>query len=334
MARYKRRSIRPIEELPSLFGEELDTPDELVAGIASKQNEPQAEAPADDLSLGESFRKPRKQLKFISFGSGSSGNCSYVGSPTCGLLIDAGVDSAFVVAELARNGIDLQSIRGILLTHDHGDHVRYAYSLARHNKSWKIFATPRTIEGILRRHNLSRRIRDHHTPIYKEHEYVFGDIKVTPFATSHDGTDNLGFSITMDRTTLVIATDTGYITDRADFYLRQATAIMIEANYDAAMLASGRYPEYLKARIRSDIGHMDNVDTASYLAEIFDNKLSHILLCHLSQDNNTPDIALTAVTDALRRAGAHIAESTGHIPAGSVYVAALPRYKSSEFFVL
>lgn len=336
--RYRRRATRKLDELPSLFGEEeiygdstssaAPRPEVIVAPDARE------DAAADDLLLADSFSRPLRQLKFISFGSGSSGNCSYIGTSDCGLLIDAGVNNTFVISELARNGISTDSIKGILLTHDHGDHVKFAYALVRRFSKWRIYATPRTVEGILMRHNLSRRIRDYHTPIYKEHEYIFGDIKVIPFATSHDGSDNLGFMFEMDRTRFVVCTDTGRITDRADYYLRQATSIMIESNYDLEMLMNGPYKEYLKARIRSEIGHLDNTVTSKYIASTYRPGLSHIFLCHLSEENNTPQIAVSTLCNALNDIGISPAASAAAIIPGTVYIAALPRFRSSELFVL
>lgn len=330
--RYNRRSTRPVEDLPSLFGEEAEGAAEVHFDMPAPHDDPQA-APIDDFRLDEEYSRPRHRLRFISFGSGSSGNCSYVGTPECGLLIDGGVDNNFINAELARNGIDIKTIRGILLTHDHADHVRYSYAILRRNPQMRLYATMRAIEGLLRRHNISRRIKDYHTPIFKEHELVFDDIRVTPFETSHDGTDNVGFSITMGDTTFVIATDMGAITERADHYMRRADALMIEANYDDHMLSTGRYPEYLKARIRSATGHMDNAVTAKYLTDTYRPTLSHIFLCHLSEDNNTPETAMATVINALRTIGITPAPSSAEIPERTVYLAALPRFKSSELYI-
>lgn len=303
----------------------MTTPDATSAHPAGK---------SDEMTLPDDFRRPRHKLRFMSFGSGSSGNCAYIGTPECGLIIDAGVDNNFVLAELSRNGIPTNTIKGIILTHDHADHVRYAYALVRRHSGWRIFATPRTVEGILKRHNISRRIRDYHSPIYKEHEYNFDDIRIIPFETSHDGADNVGFSISMGDTTFVIATDTGMITERADYYLKQATTMMIESNYDDLMLTNGTYREHLKARIRSTIGHMDNADTARYVTQTFRPTLTHVLLCHLSLDNNTPETAMATMLNSLRTIGINPAPSSANIPAGTVYVAALPRYRSSELYIL
>ncbi|MDE6288082.1 MAG: MBL fold metallo-hydrolase [Muribaculaceae bacterium] len=329
-SRYNRRSIRPLEDLPSLFGsEEAEN-----FSVSALTGESRRSEPVDDLALAPEFRSGASRLRFMSFGSGSSGNCAYIGTPENGLLIDAGVDNKKVIAELERNGIDIATVHGIFLTHDHGDHVKFAYSILRRNPHMKLFTTLKALEGILRRHNISRRIKDYHSPIYKEHEYTFGDITVTPFETSHDGTDNCGFYIKMGDSSFVVATDMGMITERADHYLRLARSIMIEANYDEHMLTTGRYTEHLKARIRSAIGHMDNSVTARYLTEIFTPALKHIFLCHLSEDNNTPETAMATVINALRNISVSPAVSTAEIPAGTVYLMALPRHATTDLFVL
>lgn len=335
--RYPRRSTRPIEDLPSLFDGPAEgvprTPFEVKLSADGPEAGKQSED-ADDFTVAPEFSAAPRRLRFISFGSGSSGNCSYVGTRECGILIDAGVDNNFVNAELARNGIDIRTIRGILLTHDHADHVRYSYAILRRNPGMLLYATPRTLEGILRRHNISRRIKEYHSPIFKEHDYLFDDIRVTPFETSHDGTDNVGFHIALGDIRLVIATDMGTVTERADHYIRQATSLMIESNYDDRMLTDGRYPEYLKARIRSPRGHMDNAVTAAYLAGIYSPQLRHVFLCHLSNDNNTPDTAMATVLNALCAIGVHPADLPSCTLERHLYIAPLPRFKSSELYLL
>lgn len=332
MSRHNRRSTRPLLDLPSLFDAE---PSSALSQIKIDIPE-QAPQPSvlDDYSLGAEYSQPRHQLRFISFGSGSSGNCSYVGTPETGLIIDAGVDNNRVLEELRRCGVDISTIKGILLTHDHGDHVRYAYALVRRHPWMKIFCTLRTLEGILRRHNLSRRIKDYHSPIFKEHEYRFDDIVVTPFETSHDGTDNVGYHIALGHTHMVVATDMGKITERADHYMRQATSLMIESNYDDKMLENGPYPLYLRARIRSERGHLDNAVAAQYIATIRSEKLRHVFLCHLSHDNNTPEVAMKAVADALKTQDIQIAQTPTYEAPSHLFVTPLPRFTSSDLFIL
>ncbi len=329
--RYNRRTTRPVEDLPSLFNDrQSDDAFELDLARATPVREG-----VDEFAIDPSVCDVGPAFRFMSLGSGSSGNCSYVGTDGCGLLVDAGVDNNFVTDRLLHIGVDMSDIRGILLTHDHADHVRFTYALLRRNPHMRLFATPRALEGILRRHNLSRRIKDYHSPIYKEHEYHFGPMLVVPFETSHDGTDNAGFAISCGGSTFVIATDMGMITERADYYMRRATALMIESNYDSGMLATGRYPEYLKSRIRGARGHMDNADTAGYVSSmIVPGRLRHIFLCHLSADNNTPAIALEALGDALRRRQISVAPNPAEVGLGQVFVTALPRYETSDLYVL
>ncbi|MDE6403607.1 MAG: MBL fold metallo-hydrolase, partial [Muribaculaceae bacterium] len=188
-----------------------------------------------------------RRVLFISFGSGSSGNSCYVGTRTEGLLIDAGVDHKKIEAEMTRNGMDMTVIKGIILTHDHGDHVRYAYALLRTNRHLALYCTPRVLNGILRRHNVSRRIKDYHRAIYKEIPFTLGGFEITAFEVDHDGSDNMGFFITSLGFSFAVATDLGHIGERVDHYMRRATHIMIESNYDLTMLMRGHYPEYLKA---------------------------------------------------------------------------------------
>ena len=342
----RRRSVNPITELPGLF----DYPE---LNLFSEAEEPMREVPrvkshvsahadTQELEIDKSRLSRPSSLRFISFGSGSSGNCSYIGIDTGegkskGVLIDAGVEPDTVYEALRDNKIDLNSISGILITHDHGDHVKFAYNLLRKN-NWVVYTTMRTMNGILRRHSISRRIKDAQRIIYIEHEFDAGGMKITAFKTSHDGTENVGYSVNspdgLHR--FVIATDTGMITPEADVYLRRANYIVIESNYDRDMLVNGPYPEYLKARILSERGHLDNKDAAGYIKEIHSPALSHVFLCHLSEENNTPEIALAAMRKALEEKGLRIGDPANPLMAADtdIALAALPRRGVTAQFIL
>lgn len=338
-----RRTSRIPESHPGLFdGLDSGADDfgmrEIVAETVEKLRAREAAASADDIpAIDPRAVKRAERLMFVSFGSGSSGNCAYVGTRTAGVLLDAGVDSQVVLDRLRDNGLDFaRCVRGIILTHDHADHVRYAYPLLRRYPDKRLWATPKTLSGILRRHNISRRIKDYHQPIYKEFEFEVAGLAITPFETSHDGTDNVGFSIRLGTETFVVATDMGYATERAMHYMSAATALMLESNYDARMLATGRYPQYLQARIRGDRGHMDNTDTAHVLRQLWTPALHHVLLCHLSHDNNTPELATAASREALTAAGAIVVEGTQASFArrpSQVQLTALPRFDQSPLFI-
>lgn len=291
--------------------------------------------PYDRASQHQTPTATPKPLYFCSFGSGSSGNSCYVGSREGGLIIDVGIRAEDIERGLAANGVSMSHVKGVLLTHDHSDHVKYVYALLRNNRHLKLFCTNRVLNGMLRRHSISKRIKEYHIPIFKEIPFKVLDFEITAFDVPHDGTDNMGFSIEFDSRRFVIATDLGEVTDRARFYMSKATYLVIEANYDAHMLRMGRYPEYLKARIASGSGHLDNLQTAAFLNEIVTPELNHIFLCHLSQDNNTPQIALRTVREALERKGLKVgnAMETFEDRKADVQLAALPRFDMTRWFV-
>ena len=275
-------------------------------------------------------------VQFVSFGSGSSGNCAYLGTENSGVLIDAGVDPAHVYHDLQANGISINKVKGIILTHDHADHIRYAYKLVRENKHLRIYCTPRLMGGLLRHHNVSRNIKNYQVSIFKEIPFFLAGMKFTAFETSHDAIDNMGFSIEIGDNTFVIATDMGIITERASHYMRQANFLMIESNYDLKMLDNGRYPEYLKARVRGEKGHLDNMVAAQFVADNYHENLKWVFLCHLSNDNNTPEIAVNAMSAALQKRGVTVGDGTNSVDSRykDVQVYALPRYDTSLWFVL
>ncbi|MDE6458232.1 MAG: MBL fold metallo-hydrolase, partial [Muribaculum sp.] len=247
----------------------------------------------DDMPLGPIVVKPvPNKIMFMSFGSGSSGNCSFIGDSKSGILIDAGVDPKTVAEGLAAYKIPMESVKGICITHDHSDHMRFAYALLKKHKHMSLYCTPRALNGMLRRHNVSRRLKDYQVNIYKEIPFTVDNFTITAFEVMHDGTDNVGFYVEHDDRAFAIATDLGCISERVDYYMRRADYLMIESNYDLDMLRFGSYPEYLKARIRNVNGHLDNKVTAQYLADIYTERMRYVFLCHLSHDNNTPETAL------------------------------------------
>ncbi|MCH5229532.1 MAG: MBL fold metallo-hydrolase [Muribaculaceae bacterium] len=274
-------------------------------------------------------------LYYISFGSGSSGNSCYIGSSNGGVIIDAGIRSDDIEAKIRANGIDIKKIYGVLLTHDHSDHVRYAYNLVRNHRHMRVYCTNRVLNAILRRHDISKRIKDYHIAIFKEIPFKAGDLEITAFEVPHDGTDNMGFSVAFGNRNFVLATDMGEVMPRARHYMSLADYLVIESNYDLKMLLQGRYPEFLKARIQTSVGHMDNESTARFLKEIYTPRLRHIFLCHLSKDNNTPEKALEKTRAALEEVGAIVGNGMETLEdrKADVQLTALPRYEATRLFV-
>ena len=324
-----------------IFGQQMELPfeewEETPAGLSAPLLEDPA--PHTELAIDEADRAAdtvsRKHLHYISFASGSSGNSCYVGNDRGGIVIDAGIRADQIEDILHDHGVSMRHVKALVLTHDHSDHVRYSYSLLRNNRHLSLYCTPRVLKGLLPRHSISKRIKEYHTPIFKEIPFKVADMEITAFDVPHDGSDNMGFSIDFEGHRFVLATDLGAVTDRARYYMSMANYLVIEANYDSDMLRLGRYPEYLKARIRAGNGHLDNRDTAAFLKEIINPRLKYIFLCHLSKDNNTPVRALKEVRDALVERGVtvgHAEESVSDRKA-DVQLMALPRFDPTRWFV-
>ncbi|MDE6100959.1 MAG: MBL fold metallo-hydrolase [Paramuribaculum sp.] len=342
--REKRGSLRPTANRtpassPASFADNLEVhPSITDFVINARRKEIETAADSDSsLSLDRSELRDTEKLTFISFGSGSSGNCSYLGTRSEGILIDAGVDAENVREQLRSHGISPRCVKAIIITHDHTDHVKYVYPLVKKRPDLGIYCTPKTLTGLLRRHSISRRVKDFHRPIYKEFAFNAGPFEIIPFEVSHDGTDNVGYFIRHGQTAIAIATDLGCITPRVDFYMRQANHIVIESNYDAEMLMRGPYPMHLKARIAARNGHLDNAVTGEFLASIMSERLHNIFLCHLSQDNNRPEIAVETVRKSLANAGIDsIGDGSGSVAdrEKQLQLVALPRTTASALFTL
>lgn len=275
------------------------------------------------------------RIFYQSFGSGSSGNSCYVGTANGGLLIDAGIREDAVEMILKSNGVGMDKVKGILLTHDHHDHVKYVYKFLRNNKGISLFCTNRVMNGLLRHHNVSRRIKDYHIPIFKEIPFKVGDFEVTAFETSHDGTDNMGFSLAYGGRNFVLATDMGVVTTRARHYISGANYLVVESNYDLRMLMTGPYPEHLKARIVTERGHMDNESTALLLKQIRHPGLRYVFLCHLSKENNTPQKALETVRAAFESMGLTVGAGDDSLEdrSADISLMVLPRLEPTRWYV-
>lgn len=333
MVLRRRKPPRALQDLPGLF-DDIDS--KYSAPASRPASHPDGASDLQPVAKDADRLPHRAIMQFISFGSGSSGNCAYLGIPgQGGILIDAGVDAKKVLEGMRRNCIDADKVSAIILTHDHGDHIHFAYPLLRKLPGAALCCTPRTLAGIFTRHRVSKRLKDYHRPIYKEFAFDAGPFTITPFETSHDGSDNVGFCISAGINNFVVTTDTGCITERADHYMRLANYLMIEANYDSDMLTAGTYPEHLKYRIRGDKGHLDNAVTAQYLAQMWQPRLTDIFLCHLSHDNNRPEIAQRVVADALRDRQITVGDGSGSITSrkAMVQLSVLPRFDASPLHI-
>lgn len=262
----------------------------------------------------------QNKYKFFSIGSGSSGNCSYLGTREYGILIDAGVGIRTIKKALREYGVSFDKIIAVLITHDHADHIKMVGYFGD-KCNIPIYATQAVHEGILRNRAVQVGLHQSRRIIEKETPFFIKDFKITAFEVPHDSIDNVGFHIELDEQVFVLATDIGRITDTIKRYASQAHHLVIEANYDDYMLQAGRYPYYLKQRITNGMGHLSNQHSAAFIASIYNERMQNIWLCHLSQDNNHPELAYKTVELALA--------ANGIIVGKNIRLEALSRFKVS-----
>jgi len=240
------------------------------------------------------------KLNFCSLSSGSSGNCYYVGDEFHGILIDAGISATSIRKFLRNLDISMQSIMGVLVTHNHIDHIRGLEVLTR-KTSIPAFTTDKIRKSILTpaakisRHNI------HEIPL--QQNFHLAGFEIEAFPVCHDAPETIGFRICSGNRKITIVTDMGHICETSAPYIKEANLLVIESNYDEQMLVNGRYPDYLKKRIQSDHGHLGNHQTSQFLAENINHNLSHICLAHLSKNNNTPELALRTLQQTFSEMG-------------------------------
>ena len=264
-------------------------------------------------------------LKFLSLSSGSSGNCYYVGTDNYGILLDAGISVRILKKVLKENGIGLEQIMAAFITHEHADHIRSVDRLGE-KYGIPIYATEKVHEGIDNCLPSNKKLYTSSRIIEKEIAVWIKDLKITAFDVPHDSNECVGYLIAYKQQKVVLATDVGHINEKVGEYIRLANHLIVEANYDREMLVNGRYPPFLKKRISNGTGHLCNSETAEFLAANFDLHLKNIWLCHLSKDNNHPDLACKTVEMAMKQYGIRIGKDVNLI--------ALKRTTPSEMFIL
>lgn len=238
--------------------------------------------------------------KFFTIVSSSSGNCYYLGSGGTGILIDCGIGCRFILSSLEEKGVDPGTLSGILITHEHIDHIRGLESILKKYRL-PVYASEKVLDFLAE--------RDYVPPgtdlrPADENGFLTSGMMVSPFLTSHDSVGSLGFSIaTADERKVTICTDTGYLTEGALERLPKSDLVLMESNYDLMMLLNGRYPYPLKRRIEGPKGHLSNTDCAAALPDLVRSGTTRIVLAHLSKENNYPDLALQTSVSELSMAG-------------------------------
>lgn len=249
-------------------------------------------------------------LHFLSLASGSSGNCYYVGTEGYGLLIDAGIGLRTIRKALRNAGLDFDRLLGVLVTHDHGDHIKTVGCLGE-RCHLPVYTTERVHDGINRSRYVDEPLGASRRVIEKGVPFAIRDLTVEAFDIPHDSTDNVGYLITCGSQHLVIASDVGRPTDTIAHYIARAHHLILEANYDEDMLRNGSYPYYLKTRIAGPGGHLSNREAADFLAAHRAPDLRSVWLCHLSRENNRPELAYEAVSRRLIADGVRIGRGDG-----------------------
>ena len=274
-----------------------------------------------------------KTIKFQSFSSGSCGNCYFIGifneidACEAGVLVDAGFSPRRLKKELEREGLCFDDFAGLLVTHDHNDHIRSLGSYCKHLR--KPVWTPPSLAGALSHHFITGEYygRCSRTLAPGWNDIGPGRIRVQYFEVPHDASCTYGYALLLDDHKFVIMTDIGRMVPQALAFARQADTVVVESNYDLYMLRPGPYPRELQDRICGGSGHLSNVECAQALRDFAHPGLRNVFLCHLSEHNNTPELAYQESAAVLQEL---YTGSSDRIPR----LCPLPRMTPSPLFVL
>ncbi len=243
-------------------------------------------------------------------GSGSKGNCTLLATEKTRLLIDAGLSCRETYARLAAIGEPVDGLDAVVVSHEHTDHIYGLQVLARDGKL-PIYISPPTRDAV----SWGTRIQSFEHFAASE-KFIIGDIEVTPFPVPHDAVDPVAFTFDTQGIRISLVTDLGYIPEVVKQRVKGCHCLIFESNHDLDMLKVGPYPWYVKQRVMSRHGHLSNNATAAFLAEDFDGRAQVLVLAHLSETNNHPEIARLSAEQALaqhtrgERAELHLASQT------------------------
>ena len=232
-------------------------------------------------------------MRLCSIASGSSGNCIYVGSDQTHLLVDVGISGKRVEQGLNELELTGRDIDGVLITHEHSDHIKGLGVLARKYQI-PVYTTGGTVDA-LSRMNLGKMPEGIFHEIREDETFSVGDLKIDPFTISHDAAQPVGYRIECDDHSVGIATDLGKYNEYIIENLQNLDALLLEANHDLHMLEVGPYPYPLKRRVMGDKGHLSNELSGRLLCDILHDNLKHIVLGHLSKENNYSELAYETV---------------------------------------
>lgn len=233
-------------------------------------------------------------MRFCVLGSGSKGNCTYVASGKTAVLIDAGFSGVEIERRLSRIGVDMSHISAILVTHEHGDHIKGVSVLSRRYGT-KVYANQETKEAS--GDNLQN-LTDFCCFVTGS-SFQIDDLTIHPFSISHDTADPVGFTISDGLACMGYCTDTGMVSKLIHHHLSACHGLVLECNHDLEMLKNGRYPIHVQQRVRSQKGHLANPQALQFLKELHHDRLETVILAHISESNNSVDIIKQIVAEFL-----------------------------------
>ena len=233
-------------------------------------------------------------MKICSIASGSSGNCIYVGTDTTHVLVDVGISGKRTEEGLNRLDLTGRDIDGILVTHEHSDHINGLGVFCRKNRI-PIYATAGTIDAIRQNRGLGEIPEALFCEVKADETFTIKDLTVNPMKISHDAACPVAYRFSYGRKRAAVCTDLGYYNEYTVECLKGMDVLLLEANHDVNMLQVGSYPYYLKQRILGNRGHLSNENAGRLLAAVLHDGMKGIVLGHLSQENNLPELAYEAV---------------------------------------
>jgi phosphoribosyl 1,2-cyclic phosphodiesterase len=249
-------------------------------------------------------------LYFTSINSGSNGNCYYVGNDNEAILVDVGLTCKEVEKRINRLGLSINKIKAIFISHEHSDHIKGLAVFAKKHKL-PVYISTATLKS-------SRLFLDENNtfPLNHLQNIQIGDLKISAFSKFHDAADPYSFTVECNDVRVGVFTDIGAVCDRLITHFKNCHAAFLEANYDTQMLESGRYPYFLKRRITSGHGHLSNAQALELFTNHKASYMSHLLLSHLSKDNNDPELV----------------ENLFKSVAGDTFVKVASRYEETEVY--
>lgn len=236
-------------------------------------------------------------IRFCSLVSGSSGNSYVFSDGELRFLVDAGLSGKQIEKRLAEIEVDPSTLAGILISHEHIDHIKGAGILSR-RYDIPVYANQGTWKAMEEKIG---KVTEKNRRTFKTNEiFSMGSLKIKPYKTAHDAAESVGFTVSADKEKVSIATDIGCITPEILEEIKGSDLVVLEANHDVEVLKSGRYPYSLKRRILSDEGHLSNDAAGDCICYLAENNVENFILAHLSEENNFPELALSTIQGKLK----------------------------------